>query len=290
MTGTGRGLSFCVLGGYPKESRANFDRSDVGQPHALFKAFLSRYVKDAIVDVLFIADPETKLPAGEKLLAYDGYLWTGSDLTIYDEKDERVTRQIDFAKKLFKAGAKSCGSCWSIQVAAMAAGGSVSKNPKGREWGIARGISLTAEGKSSPLLAGKPERFDAFIMHLDEVTRLPEGCANLATNDHTDVQAAVIEHDTGVFWATQYHPEYNLLEMARLLKARAAPLVKEGFFKEEADVCAHAAKMIALHRDPTHRKLAEELEVDADILNPAIRERELRNWVDFVVAGKAAGS
>ncbi|MFH2202575.1 MAG: type 1 glutamine amidotransferase [Elusimicrobiota bacterium] len=284
----GAGLSFCVLGCYPKSSRENFARSDVGHPHELFTGFLKRYVPQAAVDVLFIADEDTPLPTGEALRAYDGWLWTGSDLTIYHEKDERVTRQIALAQDLLRAGAKCCGSCWGLQIAAYAAGGGVELNPNGREWGIARDIELTAAGKASPLLADKPGRFDAFIMHLDEVTRLPSGTARLAGNAHTRVQAAVVEHAGGVFWGTQYHPEYNFHEMGRLLKARAAALVKEGFFQNENLVRAHADKMLALHKDPGSRELREELKVGDDILDPNIRELELRHWVDFV-AGSPKG-
>lgn len=282
MKGNGKGLRFRILGCYPKASRENFTRSDVGHPHELFAQFLSRYAPNASVEILFIADEETELPSGEDILACDGYLWTGSDLTIYHKEDPRVTRQIDFARKLFRAGAKSFGSCWGVQMAALAAGGAVEKNPKGREWGLARAVSKTQEGRTSPLLAGKPARFDAFIMHLDEVTALPSGTAALAGNDHTRVQAATVRHEAGLFWATQYHPEYNLHEMGRLIRARAAALVKEGFFESEDQVRAHAEKMIALHREPENAALREELDIRDDILDPNIREKELRNWVELI--------
>ena len=81
------------------------------------------------------------------------------------------------------------------------------------------------------MLAGKPEKFDAFIMHLDEVTRLPEGTVSLGGNAHSPIQAAVRRKlETPAFWGTQYHPEYNLHEMGRLIAARAEALVREGHF------------------------------------------------------------
>ncbi len=275
-------LAICILNCYPRTSRENFDRSDVGHPHDLYADFLRRYTPQATVDVLFIADPDTSLPTGANLRSYDGYIWTGSDLTIYHD-DPRVTRQIALAKAIYEAGVPCYGSCWGIQMAAVAAGGEVRKNPKGREWGIARDIRRTEAGRRSLLLAGKPDRYDGFIMHLDEVTRLPEGATLLATNEHTHVQALEVRHGNGVFWATQYHPEYNLYEMARLIAARAAPLVREGFFRTEEDVRAYAAKMRALHQNPDSAELRQELGVGDDILDPAIREQELRNWIDHLV-------
>ena len=276
-------LHIAILNGYPKTSRENFDRSDVGHPHDLYADFLRRYVPNAQVDVLFIADPDTSLPTGANLNSYDGYIWTGSDLTIYHHDDPRVTRQIELAQAIYAAGVPSYGSCWGIQMAAVAAGGEVRKNPKGREWGLARNIRRTEAGRQSLLLAGKPDRYDGFIMHLDEVTRLPEGATLLATNEHTHVQALEVRHGKGVFWATQYHPEYNLYEMARLIAARAEPLVREGFFQTTEAVQAYADKMRALHQNPDSVELRQELQVGDDILDANIREQELRNWIDHLV-------
>jgi GMP synthase (glutamine-hydrolysing) len=162
------------------------------------------------------------------------------------------------------------------------AGGEVAVNPRGREWGIARDIRLTDAARSSPMLAGKPALFDAFIMHLDEVTRLPEGTPSLATNTHTPIQAAVIEDGDASFWSTQYHPEYNLYEMARLIGARGRALVREGLFPDVAAVAAYAAKMKDLSADPDSAELRTELDVGDDIIDPQIREIELRNWLRFI--------
>lgn len=277
-------LALCILNGYPEESRKNFDRQGVGHPHDLFKAFFARAVPGAAVDLLFIADPGTRLPAGAELGSYDGYVWTGSDLTAYKSDDARVTRQIEFAKSLYAAGAASYGSCWGLQIAAAAAGGEVARNPRGRECCFARGIRRTDAGRASGLLAGKPDRYDAFIMHLDEVSRPPDGALVLATNEHSRVQALEVTRGDGVFWTAQYHPEYNLLEMARLVAARAEPLVKEGFFPDAAAVRAFADKLKALHAEPGSEPLRRELGVGDDILDAELREAELRNWIAFLRA------
>ncbi|RME74264.1 MAG: type 1 glutamine amidotransferase, partial [Chloroflexi bacterium] len=213
-------LSICIFNCYPRHSRERFDRSNVGHPHNFYMDFLKRYVPNASVDVLFIADLDVSLPTGTNLSSYDGYIWTGSDLTIYHHDDLRVTRQIELARAIYEAGVPCYGSCWGIQMAATAAGGEVRKNPNGREWGIGRNIRRTEASTQCALLTGKPDRYDGFEMHLDEVYRLPPGATLLATNDHTPVQALEVRHKNGVFWATQYHPEYNLYEMARLISAR----------------------------------------------------------------------
>jgi len=276
-------MNFAILNGYPKKSRDRFDADDVGHPHDLFMAAIRRFVPDAQFDIIYIADVDKALPSGANLSSYDAYIWTGSDLTIYHDDDERVTRQIELSRAIFDAGMPSYGSCWGIQMAVLASGGEVKKNPKGREWSIARDIRLTEAGKQSPLLKGKPEVFDGFIMHLDEVTTLSSGTTLLATNEHTHVQAAEVNYLNGTFWSTQYHPEYNLYEMARLIRARAHPLVREGFFDKVEDVQHYVENMFALAQNPASDDLRSEFNVRDNIINPDIRQLELHNWLEYLV-------
>ncbi len=281
---------FCIVNCYPAASRENFDRSDVGHPHDLFKSFLRTEAPNATTEIVYVADPGFSLPPGTSIDDFDGFIWTGSDLTVYHTDDPRVAAQISFAKALMRAGAASWGSCWGIQLASLVAGGEVAVNPRGREWGIARDIRLTETARTSPMHAGKPPVFDAFIMHLDEVTRLPDGTPLLATNSHTHIQAAVIEDGAGAFWSTQYHPEYDLYEMGRLIAARAKALVREGFFPDEAAVAVHAAKMKELFASPDSAELRAELDVGDDIIDPQIRQVELRNWLRLIDARSSASA
>jgi len=275
-------LRFCIVNCYPAASRKNFDLSDVGHPHDLFLDFLRREAPNASSEIVYVADPDFALPAGTTIDDFDGFIWTGSDLTVYHQDDPRVAGQIEFARELMNSGAASWGSCWGIQLAALVGGGEVALNPRGREWGIAREIELNEAARSSPMLAGKPAIFDAFIMHLDEVTRLPEGTVSLGGNLHSPIQAAVMENGNACFWSTQYHPEYNLYEMGRLIAARAEALVREGFFQDEKSVASYAADMKALDANPDSAELRERLKVGNDIIDPKIRELELRNWLKFI--------
>ena len=61
-------------------------------------------------------------------------------------------RQVELARAVYKSGTPFFGSCWGLQVATVAAGGSVRQNPRGREVGIARDLTLTSAGtRPSPL-------------------------------------------------------------------------------------------------------------------------------------------
>ncbi len=275
-------IRLCIINGYPKPNREVLTRAGMCGADELYVRVLKKLVPDVRVETLFIADMDTSLPDARQAEGYDGFIWTGSNLTIYED-DPRVTRQIEFSRLIFGIGRPQFGSCWGLQMAAVAAGGEVRKNPRGREMGFARKLHLTAEGRRHPMYEGKPDVFDGFISHLDEVTRLPNGGVLLATNDHTRVQALEVRSGQGVFWATQYHPEYELAEMARLIVARADPLIKEGFFADRAALEAKVQRMETLASDPRRKDLRWDVAVEDDILDDQIRQCELRNWVRKMV-------
>jgi GMP synthase (glutamine-hydrolysing) len=273
---------FLIIDGYPKASREEFDR--VGMKHAwlLYAEMLKKYMPEAEYAVWFPSDDPSP-PDGLGPEHYAGILWTGCNLTIYHSGDERVTRQIEFARASYEAGAPGFGSCWGVQMAAVAAGGVVEANPRGREMGVARKIRLTPDGRAHPMMEGKPAVFNGFISHLDEITRLPPGAALLATNEFTQVQAIEVKHKRGVFWATQYHPEYDLHEMARLIAAREPKLVPEGFFRDHEDLVRYVEKLETLHRNPDRKDLRWQLDIDDDVLSDQVRQAEFRNWIGKVV-------
>jgi len=275
-------VSLCIINGYPRKNRADLDEAKVTQAHDLYLRLLENYLPNGNFDILYVADLDVGLPTGANLSSYDGYIWTGSNLTIYDDVPE-VTRQIELCQAIYKAGVPQYGSCWGVQMAALAAGGEVKKNPRGREWSIARDITLTDAGQSHPMYTGKQHKFDGFIMHLDEVTHISPGGALLATNEHTPVQALAVKHGKGEFWATQYHPEFTLYEMARLIIARWPALVKEGFFKDEAEVKALVDNMTTLSENQQNAALRQELSIGDDILDDAIRQSEVKNWLQYLV-------
>ena len=203
--------------------------------------------------------------------------------TIYDQDDERVRRMIELQRQAYQQGVPAYGSCWGLQIAVVAAGGQVAKNPRGREMGLARKIVLTGQGRAHPFLRDKPPVFDAFISHYDEVTTLPPGAVLLAGNDFTRVQAAEVRHAAGTFWAVQYHPEYSLHDMARLIVARRQRLLDEGFFTDEIAFQTYVTDLETLHDQPERRDLRWRLGIDDDVLDPSRRQLEFRNWLERLV-------
>jgi GMP synthase (glutamine-hydrolysing) len=202
---------------------------------------------------------------------------------VRDAGDPRVRRQLELVRASLDAGLPSFGSCFAAQLLAVAEGGSVRLNPKGREFGIARKIELSVAGREHPLFAGKAPVFDAYTSHEDEVETLPPGAQVLASNEWSRVQALAVRRGRGEFWAVQYHPEYDLRELARLARVRGPDLVAQGTFRDAAAVQSWAQELEALAADPARRDIAWRLAIDRDVLDPALRRAEVRNWLEQLV-------
>ena len=247
-----------------------------------FAGLLRELVADGTVDIAYPADSGASLPDHMALEGYDAVAITGSALHIYEGGPE-VQRQIDFVRAVLRTGTPVFGSCWGLQILMTAAGGSVRRNPKGREVGFGRAIRLTAAGREHPMYAGKSDSFDAVAVHLDEVETLAPDTTVLALNAMAGVQAAEIRLDGTVAWGVQYHPEYSLKELAAIVRRTGMRLVEEGFFTAEQELMHYSNELVTLDRDPTNKPLAWRHGVDAAVLDRKLRVKEVANWIERLV-------
>lgn len=276
------GLRFLVVEGNTRGARqAHRDAYGLTLSES-YAEVIQGIAKDAVCDIAFPTDEGANLPDAAGLESYDGIVLTGSHLNIYDRTPE-ILRQIDLMRATFASRTPSFGSCWGLQVAAVAADGDVQQNPLGREVGIARKLTRTEAGRGHPLLEGRPASYDAPAIHLDMVAVVPEDCAVLASNAISPVQAAEIRRDGGTFWGVQYHPEFSLGELAAILSRRTDILVREGFCRTPEEALAYAEDLAALDKDPTRFDLAWRHGIDAEVLEPARRTREIRNFIEHRV-------
>ncbi len=95
------------------------------------------------------------------------------------------------------------GCCYGIGILGHHLAQNVSKARYGEPVGTAD-CTLTLAGKSDPLCAGLPERFEAFVGHKEAVQSLPEGCEHLVEALSCPYQ--MIRYKRNVY-ATQFHPE-----------------------------------------------------------------------------------
>lgn len=97
-------------------------------------------------------------------------------------------------------------------------------------------IALSPEGSRDPLLAGLPERFEAFVGHKEAVASLPEHAILLASSAACPVQMFRVRSN---LYATQFHPELD----HDGLRTRVLTYREHGYFApHEADeILARAA-------------------------------------------------
>jgi GMP synthase (glutamine-hydrolysing) len=272
-----RPIRLLVAEGNTSEARSRM-AADAGEtPGEGYANALRLIVPDAQIDRCFPADEDPKLPA--PLDSYDGIAITGSALNIYKAEPASL-RQIEFAREIFARHIPFFGSCWGLQVAAVAAGGEVARNPRGREVAFARTVMLNEAGRAHPLHRGRQIAFDAPAIHGDEVVRLPPDTTVTAWNALSQVQAAEIRHDGGVFWGVQYHPEFTLRDVSFIVRRYGQLLVDEGFFADLAALESYADELNVLFAVPTRADIAWRLGLGPDILQPNLRLREIQNWIE----------
>jgi GMP synthase (glutamine-hydrolysing) len=267
-----------VIDGNTKETRAKHVSVGGTSSGEGYAATLQRLKPGLECDIVRPADEEPKLPEGMALKDYAGAVITGSALNVYS-REAAVERQIDLAKAVFAAGVPCFGSCWGLQVGVTAAGGSVVHNPRGREFGFGRRITLTVQGRDHAMFQGKPEVFEAVTVHVDTVDTLPSGATPLAHNE-MGLQAAEIKlKNGGAFWGVQYHPEYSCAEIAAMARRYADVLIRDGLVRDQAELDALSADLVALNERPDDARLAWRFGVGPSITDPEIKLAELRNWL-----------
>jgi GMP synthase (glutamine-hydrolysing) len=97
------------------------------------------------------------------------------------------------------------GACYGIGVVGTHEGGTVDRDyaePIGRVQ-----VTLTAQGRTDPLLADLPADFEAFVGHKEAVHDLPANAVHLASSPRCPVQAFRVGSNV---YATQFHPELDV--------------------------------------------------------------------------------
>lgn len=270
-----------ILDAYDATGVAMLKSQGLPAAATLFSDLVAAYRPDAAVETCAIGLEESVVPDAAALAEFDAILWSGSNLGVYQDLPV-VHRQLALAKLGFALGVPMFGSCWGAQLCCVAAGGACEVSPKGREFGIARGIRLNDAGRAHPMFAGKPDVFDALASHGDFITRLPEGGTLLASNDHSAVQGVVIEHDKGRFWGVQYHPEFTFDVIGGLVRGREAELTAQGFLAGAEDAARVSAAFRALHADPSRPDLRWQYGADDTVLSEPVRAREVANFLASV--------
>ena len=134
------------------------------------------------------------------------------------------------------------GACYGIGVVGTHQGAVVDRayaEPIGRV-----PVQLTADGRADPLLAGLPERFEAFVGHKEAVRWLPPHAVLLASSPACPVQAFRVGRNV---YATQFHPELDVHGLC----TRIEVYKHAGYFEpDQADSLKSMARAGEVHEPP----------------------------------------
>jgi GMP synthase (glutamine-hydrolysing) len=252
--------------------------SGVRTASGIYRDVLAKHFPDLHLDIVQGTQGAKGLPSENGLSDYDGLVIGGSGLRCADTTSA-VTAQIELLRQFAKLGRPILGSCWGLQIAVIAAGGTVRPSPNGREIVIARKIKLTQEGRDHVFYDGKRSVFDAPCIHYDEVESLPAGSTLLCSNAHSEVQGALVPLEKSVVWGVQYHPEFDLGHLAGLVRVYREAVIRDGFFADTQAQATYVDTLGRLASRPNDKSLAWQLGIDADLLDDDIRAAEIVNWV-----------
>lgn len=96
-------------------------------------------------------------------------------------------------------------------------------------------------------------------------------------------RAVEVKHKKGIFWAPQYHPEYDLHEIARLIIAREEKLIKQNYFASKEDLLNYAEDLEKIYSDKNRKDLRWKYGIDDDVIDDKIRQVEFVNWLNKIV-------
>ena len=261
-----RNLNILVCEGNTPEEGKIFQDVGISTHTESLKESLSYYNKNLKIDVL---NPCLELNLNKivpKLKTYDGLIWGGSSLNIYNDTPE-IKRQIFFMKECFKNVKKILAICWGMQVAVTAAGGVVKKGINGSHIGIANDIELTNDGLNNLLYKDKKNKFNTPAFNFDEVVTIPTDAAHLASNKINKIQGLNFKTGISEIWGLQYHPEITYQKMVDIIKFRKNALIeKRNRFKNEEEINNHI----------------NFIEEEIKISEKDSRMLELRNWLNLI--------
>ena len=114
-----KNLNLLIVEGNLQKENENFKKSGIETHTESLKDSLAYYRKDLNIDVFNPCSEESFNKVISKIKKYDGLIWGGSSLNIYNDCIE-IRRQIAFMKECFKNIKKILGICWGMQVAVTA--------------------------------------------------------------------------------------------------------------------------------------------------------------------------
>ena len=255
-----------IVEGNLREENQSFTDGGIKTHTESLKDSIAYFTDKIEIDVV---NPSSDKNISEKVTdldKYDGLIWGGSSLNIYNDTIE-IRRQIEFMRECQKKIKKILAICWGLQVAVTVAGGQVKRCTNGSHRGIALNIEINNDGLKHPIYKNKSKIFNTPAFNFYEVATLPKNSKLLASNPINKVMGVNFQSAVSDIWGIQYHPEITYDKMISLIHFRKERLLNNNAFVDEQEINNHV------------RMIAEENK----ITNKDLRMRELENWLNYLL-------
>ena len=254
-----------IVEGNLREENQNFSSSGIQTHTQSLKDSLACFTKNLKIDIVNPSSDDDIAIKAKDLNKYDGLIWGGSSLNIYNDTPE-IRKQIHFMKECQKKVRNILAICWGMQVAVTAAGGEVKKS-KGAHIGIANKLTINDEGLKHPLYKDKKNNFNTPAFNFDEVVTLPNNSKCLASNKVNKIQSIYFEINNNKVWGLQYHPEITYQKMIQLIEFRKDRLIEtRKVFNDYKEIDEHIAS----------------IKNEISVSDNQQRMIELRNWLNSI--------
>jgi GMP synthase (glutamine-hydrolysing) len=170
-----------------------------GCPPALFGKSLAEAGVDLDVRRPYAGDA---LPTA--LSGHEGLVVLGGEMGADDDAEHPwLTPTKELLREAARDAVPTLGLCLGHQLIASALGGTVGRNPRGRQIGV-YDVGWTGDAATDPLLAGLATRRRAIQWNEDLVLEPPPGATLLAATPLGEIQAMRF---APTVWGVQFHPE-----------------------------------------------------------------------------------
>ena len=252
-----------IVEGNLREENHSFSEVGIQTHTESLKDSLNYFTNELTFDVVNPSSDQNIQLISDKLQKYDGLIWGGSSLNIYNDTPE-IRRQIEFMRDCQKKVKKILAICWGMQVAVTAAGGQV-KKASNSHIGIANEIEINENGLKHPLYINKEKKFNSPAFNFDEVVKLPKNGICLASNKINKIQSLYFEINNTKVWGLQYHPEITYEKMISLIEFRKDKLIENRkVFKDIEEIEKHISF----------------IKKEILVTNREKRMLELKNWLN----------
>ena len=201
---------------------------DLQEKHGNQDNFYRRIFQETNQDVTIEIYDVTQFTYPKSLNECDGYIITGSKLSVYD--NVRWIKELEeFVTDLFLNKRPLLGVCFGHQLIAKALGGEVKKADIG--WVL--GVQSYEFKTNYPWLEYMNEDVQLIHSHQDQVMRLPERATLVASNKHVPNSMYYIEDHV---MCMQGHPEFTNAYAYDVLCKRRDVLGEEQFKQAESSL------------------------------------------------------